>query len=82
MTVILTEDDASTFIPFKSGVGHYDANEAKAFFKRFGKTVTFAKDALVIVENERSNNQSSFKKSVTKVLTARLDLLMWLLPRS
>ena len=82
MTVIPPGGDASIFIPLKSGVGHYDANEARAFFKRFGKATTFGNDALVSVENERSNNQSSFKKSVTKVLTARLDLLLWLLPRS
>lgn len=73
MTATPPEDDPSTFIPFKSGVGHYDANEAKAFFKRFGKSESFTKGTLVFVENEQSNNQSIFKKLVSKVLTARPD---------
>jgi len=73
MKAIPPEDDPSTFIPFRFGVGHYDATEAKAFFKRFGKSETFAKGALVFTENEQSNNQSIFKKSVAKALTAPLD---------
>jgi len=73
MPAIPPEGDPSPFIPFKSGVGHYDANAATAFFKRFGKAETFAKDALMFIENEQSNNQSIFKKSVTKALTARLN---------
>jgi CRP/FNR family transcriptional regulator, cyclic AMP receptor protein len=67
------DDDPSTFIPFKSGVGHYDANVAKAFFKKFGKVETFAGGVLVFAENEQSNKQSIFKKSVSKALTTPLD---------
>ena len=73
MTATPTLDNTSTFISFKSGVGYYDAKEAKAFFKRFGKSETFAKDTLVFVENEQSNNQSIFMKSVGKALMAPLD---------
>ncbi len=72
MTTLPTEDGPSTFIPFKSGVGHYDANVAKAFFKRFGKADKFAANALVFAENEQSNNQSIFKKSVLRALTTPL----------
>jgi CRP-like cAMP-binding protein len=72
VTPVSPEDDPSTFIPFKSGVGHYDANAAKAFFKKFGKSESFVSGALVFTENEQSNKQSIFTKSVGKALTTPL----------
>ncbi len=73
MTASPPDDDSSTFIPFRAGIGHYDANAAKAFFKRYGKAETFEGGALVFAENEQSNKQSIFQKSVTRALTTPLD---------
>lgn len=67
------DDDLSSYIVFKSGVGHFDANAAQVFFKKFGKVETFADGALIFAENEQSNKQSIFKKSVSKALTTPLD---------
>jgi CRP-like cAMP-binding protein len=73
VTHLSPDDDLSTYIVFKSGVGHFDANAAQAFFKRFGKVETFADGALIFAENEQSNKRSIFKKSVSKALTTPLD---------
>lgn len=67
-----TDDDSSSFMPFKKGVGHYDANEAITFFKRYGKAEKFAAEALIFQQNEKSNKQSLFNKPVTKALTTPL----------
>jgi CRP-like cAMP-binding protein len=66
-----------TFVQFKSGVGHYDANVAKAFFKKFGRAESFARGAQVFAENEQSNKQSIFKTSISKALTTPLDQLLF-----
>jgi|LakMenEpi03Aug12_release.lakeMendotaPanAssembly.Ray.scaffolds.fasta_scaffold351375_2 CRP-like cAMP-binding protein len=73
VTLVSPGDDSLTFIPFKSGVGHYDTSIAQAFFKKFGKAESFAKGAQVFAENEQSNKQSIFKKSVSKALTTPLE---------
>ena len=77
VTPVSPDDDASTFISFKSGVGHYDANVANAFFKRFGKAESFVSGALVFAQHEQSNKQSIFQKSVAKALTTPLDRLLF-----
>jgi CRP/FNR family transcriptional regulator, cyclic AMP receptor protein len=73
MTAVPTDDEPSSFMPFKTGVGLYDAKVAKTFFTRFGKPENFAQGQLVFEENEKSNKQSIFKKPALKALTTPLE---------
>jgi CRP/FNR family cyclic AMP-dependent transcriptional regulator len=66
-------DNPSTFMPFKSGSGHYDPAVAKAFFKAFGRKEEIVPDTTIFLENEKSKKQSIFKKPALKALTTPID---------
>lgn len=67
------DDDPSTFMPFKTGSGHYDPAAARAFFKAFGKKEEIASGTVIFVENEKSKKQMIFEKRIDKALTTPID---------
>lgn len=64
----------STFMPFKTGTGHYDPAAAKAFFKAFGRREELAADTTIFVENEKSKKQSIFTTPALKALRTPIDM--------
>ena len=73
MAKITTQEDPSTFMPFKSGAGYYDPAIAKAFFKSFGKKEKIIAGTTIFEENEKSRKKTIFQKPIGKALTTKID---------